>query len=170
MIVYGKSAIFPIEFEIKTLKTATEINLDVTKSQQRRLNQLIELDEKRLAAVDQTLLLQQQRSNWHDRFIKKKVFSEGDWALLYDSRFKRDFKGKLRTRWLGPYLVDRVFDNGTVRLVTIDDNRIPLLANGHRLRLYRKPISKDAFISQITADPEYQLTPGQELLSASANP
>ena len=90
--------------------------------------------------------------------------------LLYDSRFKRDFKGKLRTRWLGPYLVDRVFDNDIVRLVTIDDNRIPLLANGHRLRLYHKPISKDAFILQIATDPEYQLTPGQELLPASANP
>ena len=31
-LVYGKSAIFPIEFEIKTLKTATEVNLDVTES------------------------------------------------------------------------------------------------------------------------------------------
>ena len=90
--------------------------------------------------------------------------------LLYDSRFKKDFKGKLCTRWLGPYLVDRVFDNGTVHLVTIDDNLLPLLVNGHRLRLYRKPILKDAFISQIIADPEYQLTPGQEPLSASANP
>ena len=79
-------------------------------------------------------------------------------------------KGILRTRWLGPYLVDRVFDNGTIHLVTIDENRIPLFANGHRLRLYRKPISKDAFISQIAADPDYQLTLGKELLSAFANP
>ena len=134
------------------------------------MNQLNELDENRLAAVDQTMLIQQQRSNWHDRFIKKKVFCEGDWALLYDSRFKRDFKGKLRTRWLGPYLVDRVFDNGTILLVTIDENRVPLFTNGHRLRLYRRPISKDAFISQIVTDLDYQLAPGQELLSASANP
>ena len=89
--------------------------------------------------------------------------------MLYDSRFKRDFKGKLCTRWLGPYLVDRVFDNGIVRLVTIDENLVPLFANGHKLRLYRKPISKDAFISQIAADPNYQLAPGQELLSASVN-
>ena len=51
-LVYGKSAIFLIEFEIKTLKTATEVNLDVTKAQKRRLNQLNELDENRLAAVD----------------------------------------------------------------------------------------------------------------------
>ena len=51
-LVYGKSAIFPIEFEIKTLKTATEVNLDVTEAQKRRLNQLNELDENRLAIVD----------------------------------------------------------------------------------------------------------------------
>ena len=31
-LVYGKSVIFPIEFEIKTLKTATEVNLDVIKA------------------------------------------------------------------------------------------------------------------------------------------
>ena len=51
-LVYGKSAIFPIEFEIKTLKTATDVNLDVTEAQKRRLNQLNELDEKWLAALD----------------------------------------------------------------------------------------------------------------------
>ena len=102
-------------------------------SERSRLNQLNEIDEKLLAAVDHTVLIQQQRSNWHDRFIKKKVFFEGDWALLYDSRFKRDFKGKLHTRWLGPYLVDRVFDNGIVHLVTIDENRAPLFSNGHGL-------------------------------------
>ena len=75
-LVYGKSAIFPIEFEIKTLKTTIEVNLDVTEAQKIRLNQLNELDENQLAVVDQTMLIQQQRSNWHDRFIKKKVFYE----------------------------------------------------------------------------------------------
>ena len=133
------------------------------------MNQLNELDEKHLAIVDQTVLIQQQRSNSHNRFIKKKVFHEVDWELLYDSRFKRDFKGKLRTIWLGPYLVDRAFDNGTVHLVTIDENRAPLFANGHRLRLYHKPISKDSFTSHIAADLEYQLEQGNEYLFAPIN-
>ena len=92
-----------------------------------------ELDENWLASMDQTVLIQQQRSNWHDRFIKKNVFYEGDWAILYDSRFKIYFKGKICRIWMGPYLVDRVFDNGTVCLVTIDENHAPLFANGHRL-------------------------------------
>jgi hypothetical protein len=51
----------------------------------------------------------------------------------------KDFKGKLTTRWLGPYEVEVVFNNGTVRLRTIDDEKIPLLVNGHHLKLYKKP-------------------------------
>jgi len=77
-LVYGKSVVFPIEFEIKTLKTIMEVNLDVTEAKKRRLNQLNELDENCLAVVEQTVLIQQQRSNWHDQFIKNKVFCEGD--------------------------------------------------------------------------------------------
>ena len=77
-LVYAKSVVFPIEFEIKTLRMAMDVNLYVTKAQRSRLNQLNELDEKHIVAVDQTTLIQQQRSKWHDRFIKKKVFCEGD--------------------------------------------------------------------------------------------
>ena len=56
-LLYGKSVVFPIEFEINTLKTATEVNLDVTRAQKRRLNQLNELDENHLAVVDQIVLI-----------------------------------------------------------------------------------------------------------------
>ena len=85
------------------------------------------------------------------------MLCEGDWDLLYDSQFKRDFKGNLCTRWLGTYIIDQVFDNGNVRLTTIDENQTPLFANGHRLWLYHKPISKDAFTSQVAADSDCQL-------------
>ena len=83
-----------------------EANLDLTEAKKNWLNQLNELDEKCTAVVHHTTLIQQQRSKWNTRFIKKKTFCEGDWALLYDLQFKRDFKGKLCTRWLGPYKID----------------------------------------------------------------
>jgi hypothetical protein len=67
---------------------------------------------------------------WHDRFIKKKQFQVGDWALLFDSRFK-NFKGKFSTHWLGPYEVDMVFDNGSVKIKTIDGSGISFVVNGH---------------------------------------
>jgi hypothetical protein len=80
--VYGKSVVLPIEFEIKTLRTALQVGLDLSKSQQHRLDQINELDEIHQAAIQQTALVQQQRAKWHDEFIKKKKFREGDWALF----------------------------------------------------------------------------------------
>lgn len=80
--------------------------------------------------------------------------------LLYDSRFK-DFKGKLCTRWLGPYEVDIVFDNGTINSVTIDSARTPLFANGHCLRLYHKKYSKESFIN-IVIDNDLHITKARE--------
>lgn len=59
-MVYGKSVAFPVEFEIKTLRTALALNLDLTDAQTARLQQLQELDEKRLDAIHQTTMIQQQ--------------------------------------------------------------------------------------------------------------
>ena len=74
-----------------------EANLDLTEVQKNQLNQLNELDEKRTAALHHTAVTQQKHSKWHNRFIKKKIFCEEDWDLLYDSRCKRNFEGKIHT-------------------------------------------------------------------------
>ena len=68
--------------------------------------------------------------------------------MLYDSRYE-DFKGKLRTRWLRPYVVERCHDNGLVQIKTIDEQEIPLLVNGHRLKIYKRPLSKQDFVDDI---------------------
>ena len=114
---------------------AREIGLDLTEAHKQRLQQLNELYEARLSALQRTTVIQQQRASWHDKHIKKKYFHKGDWALLYDSIFQ-DFPGKLQTRWLRPYEINEVHNNGTVTLVTLDGYGSPFLVNGHRLRLY----------------------------------
>ena len=100
------------------------------------MNQLNELDEKCTIDVHRMTLIQQQHSKWHDRFIKKKVLYESHSDLFYDSWFKKDLKGELRTRWLRTYKIDKVFDNGTVCFTSINENHTPLNANGHRILLY----------------------------------
>ena len=54
--MYGKTATFPVEFEIKTLRTTLELNMDLDEAHKQRMNQLNELDEKRLAALNILLL------------------------------------------------------------------------------------------------------------------
>ena len=90
----------------------------------------------------------------------------GDWALLYDSQFK-DFKGKLYTCWMGLYQVDIVFDNGTVRLSTIDENHTSFLVNGHHLKLYHRPASKDAFVKNLSALSDLMVIGKEDTLTLS---
>jgi len=81
----------------------------------------------------------------HEKYIQEKKFQEGDWALLFDSKFK-DFKGKFQTHWLGPYEIDKIFNNGVVRIKTINEHQNPLIVNGHRLKICHKPLSKEEFV------------------------
>ena len=101
-----------------------------------------------MQALLHTEVIQLQRKIWHDKKIKEKQFQEGDWVLLYGSRYK-DFKGKLRTRWLGPYTVEKCNENGSVLIRNIDDEAIPMLVNGHWLKVYKKSLSKREVIEDL---------------------
>ncbi|XP_059066700.1 uncharacterized protein LOC131857926 [Cryptomeria japonica] len=141
-MVYGKTTMMPIEFEYKTLRKALQLNMTLSEAQKDHIKQLNALDELRNMAVQHTKIIQHQQAKWHDKYIKERKFKSGDWALLYDSRYK-DTMGKVHTRWLGPYEIVEVFQNGAVRLTTIDPVRFKLLVNSHRLRLYHKPATKE---------------------------
>eukprot|EP00253_Pinus_taeda_P014958 PITA_14958 len=56
-LVFGKQPIFPIEFEIQTLRTTQEVGLDLTEAQISRLQQINELDEIRLSTLQKTALI-----------------------------------------------------------------------------------------------------------------
>ena len=102
------------------------------------------------------MLIQNQRKKWHDKFIKLKQFNTRDWAFLFDSRYKI-FKGKLTTHWMGTYEVITAFDNGSVEIKTIDGSQISFVVNGHRLRLYHQPISKQDFVQNSLQQKEMEL-------------
>jgi hypothetical protein len=76
--------------------------------------------------------------------------------LLYDSRFK-NFKGKLTTHWLGPYNIDTIYDNGSIRIKEINRHQTPLLVNGHPLRIYNKPLSEEEFLTRVLHNSDMQV-------------
>jgi hypothetical protein len=63
---------------------------------------------------------------------------------------------------MGPYEINGVHDNGTVTLITIDGSGSPFLVNGHRLRLYHQPHSKESFCQEVSKDPTIQILAGWE--------
>ena len=56
------------------------------------------------------------------------------------------------TRWLGPYVIEKCHDNGVVEIRTIDEEGILFLVNRYRLKAYKRPLSKEEFISTISME------------------
>ena len=50
---------------------------------------------------------------------------------------------------MGPYELVTYFDNGSVKIKTIDGSKVFFVVNGHRLRLYHQPTSKKDFIQNV---------------------
>ena len=78
----------PIEFEHKTLRIALALDIELPVVQREHLLHLNSLDEMRKNSLEHTKIVQKKRKQWHDSHIINKQFQIGNWALLYDSKFK----------------------------------------------------------------------------------
>ena len=67
---------------------AAQLGMDLDEAQKERILQINELDEIRQDALQRTTLIQNQWKKWNDKFIKQNQFNTGEWALLFDSRYK----------------------------------------------------------------------------------
>ena len=66
--------------------------------------------------------------------ITCKDFKKGDQVLLYDSKL-HIFPGKLKSRWIGPFIIHQAYPNGSVDLLNQKDNRV-FKVNGQRVKPY----------------------------------
>ena len=63
-------------------------------------------------------------------------------GVTYDNRHE-DFPGKLHTRWMGPYRVTEIFQNGSLQLEDLQGNWFDTRVNGSRVKQYQPESSSD---------------------------
>ena len=78
---------------------------------------------------------------WYDQLISNKEFWKGQRVLLYDSRL-HIFPGKLKSRWIGPFIIHKVHLNGVVELLN-SKSADTFKVNGHRLKPFMEPFNQD---------------------------
>ncbi|KAH1202858.1 hypothetical protein GmHk_17G049217 [Glycine max] len=89
-------------------------------------------DEIRLDAYENAKFYKEKTKKFHDSMIVKKDFVVGQKVLLYNSRLGL-MSGKLRSKWIGPFVVTNVFPYGTVEIKSDSTNK-SFKVNGHRLK------------------------------------
>jgi hypothetical protein len=70
--------------------------------------------------------------------------------VVWHLRHKIPGPGKFKIRWAGPYLIEQVYDNGSVDVTTMQGEDLGLV-NLNKLRPYHEPESTQAYALQILA-------------------
>lgn len=108
-----------------------------------RMIAIQDLEEAREDALHQTMEVQAKRKGEFDaKLPKDHGIHTGGMVLLYDNRYE-DFPGKLHTRWMGPYRVTEVFQNGSLQLEDLQGNWLDTRVNGSRVKQYQPESPSD---------------------------
>ncbi|GJR36168.1 transposable element [Tanacetum coccineum] len=105
-LVYGKASHLPVEIEHRAERDAYE----------------------------SSWIYKEKTKAFHDRHINKKSFLVGQKVRLFNARLKL-FRGKLRSKWTGLYVVTQVSPHGAIEIKHMVGGE-PFKVNGHRLKLY----------------------------------
>ncbi|XP_062075494.1 uncharacterized protein LOC133779561 [Humulus lupulus] len=131
-LVYGKACHLPVELEHRAYWEIKQLNFSLDKAGERRKHQLNELEELRHDAYDYSKKYKDRMKIYHDKNILRKDFSPGQKVLLYNSRLHL-FPGKLRSRWVGPYIVRTVFPHGAIEIENPNNGNV-FKVNGKKLK------------------------------------
>ena len=116
-----------------------QCNLNLEEEGVKRKLQLQELEEIRNEAHENATIYKDKSKIFHDQQVSRKAFVVGEKVILYHSRLKL-FPGKLRSRWIGQFVVSNMFHYGAVEIQNLKMEK-KFVVNGHRLKPYYEGFS-----------------------------
>ena len=115
------------------IATLTEMNNGDAIEQ--RLSRFVQMEEECFVVAFNQNMEKKMNKAWHECHIRINPFKFKGLVLLYENKFCKHL-GKLKTHWLGPYLIAHITDAGAIKLHKIDGTYIVGMVNGSHLKPY----------------------------------
>ncbi|XP_076908434.1 uncharacterized protein LOC143565322 [Bidens hawaiensis] len=135
-----------------------KVNLEYDNAGKERKLNLNKLEEIRNEAYKTSATYKAKMKEVHDVKIRKKTFEVGQRVWLYNSRAKF-FPGKLKSKWIGPYVILRVENYGEVEIENLKD-KTRQVVNGYRLKTFLESgdinIKQMEVVSFLVDSPTYE--------------
>ena len=127
-----------MEVTVKSLRVAQQCNLTAADYTQAMMQEIEELDEVRLAALDHLQAQKKTVARAYNKRVKIKNFGEGDlvWKAILPFGSKDPRFGKWSPNWEGPFLISKVLGKGAYQLQDLDSQSHSNPINGRFLKKY----------------------------------
>ncbi|PKI67264.1 hypothetical protein CRG98_012336 [Punica granatum] len=135
-LVYGMEAVLPVEVEIPSMRVLAESKLKEAEWAKQCYEQLNLIDERRLTALCHGQCYQQRMARTFNKKVRPREFSPGDLVLRKVLHIAPDSRGKFAYKYVGPFIVKEVFDEGAIILNDMDENENALSVNADTLKKY----------------------------------
>lgn len=136
-LVYGTDSVFPTLFTVPVMRLLQEVGSEEDDNQ-RRINQVIHLQQTREEVSQNTIQLQEKIKKIYDRKTKAEKFHLEDVVLRWDARNEDKGKhGKFNHLWKGTYKILAYREQNAFLLTEMDDQDFPRgMVNGRLLKHY----------------------------------
>ena len=145
-----------MEYEHRAYWAIKALNFRLPEAGAQRKLQHSKLEEIRNDAYENFKIYKAKVKDFHDKRILRKNFCVGDKVLLYNSRLHL-FPRKLRSRWIGPYLVHKIYPHGAIDIIHPDSSNV-IKVNGQRLKPFLENYPTDESVEELNdlvyVDPE----------------
>ena len=114
------------------------------------LEELVDLDEERLKALDLLRLQKKRVEKSYNRKVKPKTFLPEDlvWKVILPMDRKDRTMGKWSPKWEGPFKIIQTFSEGAYEIKELSEYQRLLRVNGKYLKKYR-PMLQEVKIDKV---------------------